>query len=65
MISICCSENEEAVKTKAPLTVTVDVPVDQINRTISMDPSPAKRHCLFGAAMVIDLEVSGLSAAET
>jgi len=47
------------------LTVTVDVPVVQINRAISLEPSPAKRHCLFGAVMVIDLEMSGLSATET
>ena len=43
----------------------VNVPVDQINRAISLDPSPAKLHCLFDAVMIIDLEVSGLSAAET
>ena len=52
------SGEQKTVKIKMPLTATVNVPVELINRDISLDPSPAKRHCLFSAAMVIDPEVS-------
>ncbi|PAV63552.1 hypothetical protein WR25_20829 [Diploscapter pachys] len=48
--------NGETVTISAEPTLEVLVPNDLLQKSIALDPSPAKRHCPFSACIVVDKE---------
>lgn len=50
--------NGESVTIRTKPKVEISVPVDIIERSLSLDPTPSKRFCPFHAVLTLDAEVN-------
>ena len=49
--------NGETVVIPGDTKLEIEVPIEVIERSISLDPTPSKRHCPFSAALIVTKEV--------
>ncbi|GMT37908.1 hypothetical protein PFISCL1PPCAC_29205, partial [Pristionchus fissidentatus] len=57
--------NGETVSIPASLEMDIEVPAELIHRSISLDPTPAKRACPFRASLLLDKQSSTLEVLST